>query len=455
MSQEKKSNEDVIVKLQHLLKSGKRTLNHYPLLLESALIVKEACAAANGEVGAISQDKARLIESVCQSLRQNIKAVDCPININRSLGAPLNLAVAELIVREASKQSKTLTFEDILTNQADADVTATVKVLTVAKAIEPLLEAGFDFIDLMKTKAQEFNDVVKTSRASLRDGLPVCLGDEFEGYACTMKEALGRLSTERSLWKVSALGLGEAGTGLGSTRAFQIKANEALSRISGIKFEEPHNAFLALDGAHNLVLAHAHLQAIALVLWRTGHDLGLMCSGPRGGIREIAFPAVAPGSSIMPGKVNPTVAELAMLVADNVLSNSWAATLSVHSGWLGTTPTSSLALRTFMDSTELLTRTLHVFGEKVIQGITAYPERCLKQAQSSLALVHALDYFVDKEDREKVLNKASSEDLSIIQAAKILHVLPDSVLDDVLDPKHLINREAVESMLKRHTAILK
>ena len=96
-----------------------------------------------------------------------------------------------------------------------------------------------------------------------------------------------------------------------------------------------------------------------------------------------------------------------------------------------------------------------MFGEKVIQGITAYPERCLKQAQSSLALVHALDYFVDKEDREKVLNKASSEDLSIIQAAKILRVLPDSVLDDVLDPKHLINREAVESMLKRHTAILK
>ena len=104
MSQEKKSNEDVIVKLQHLLKSGKRTLNHYPLLLESALIVKEACAAANGEVGAISQDKARLIESVCQSLRQNIKAVDCPININRSLCEPLNLAVAELIVREESKQ---------------------------------------------------------------------------------------------------------------------------------------------------------------------------------------------------------------------------------------------------------------------------------------------------------------------------------------------------------------
>ena len=183
MSQEKKSNEDVIVKLQHLLKSG-------------------------NQVKVFGYD----LDTQQSELKKQLGVVPQEFNFNNF----------EKVI-------------DILTNQADADVTATVKVLTVAKAIEPLLEAGFDFIDLMKTKAQEFNDVVKTSRASLRDGLPVCLGDEFEGYACTMKEALGRLSTERSLWKVSALGLGEAGTGLGSTRAFQIKANEALSRISALK----------------------------------------------------------------------------------------------------------------------------------------------------------------------------------------------------------------------------
>ena len=248
--------------------------------------------------------------------------------------------------------------------------------------------------------------------------------------------------------------MGEAGTGLGSSRAFQEKANEALEAISGLVIEEPVNAIAALGGAHNLVLAHAYVEAVALVLWRTAHDLGLMCSGPRGGIREIAFPAVAPGSSIMPGKVNPTVAELAMLVADNVLSNRWASTMGTHSGWLGAAPASSVPLKAFMDSTDLLARTLRIFGTKVVQGITAYPDRCLAQAQSSLALVHALDYFVDALTRSRVVEIAQDKKESILEAAKALKVLPDEVLDDILDPKHLMDRKAVEEMLKRHADIL-
>ena len=454
MSEELEIKESATEKLQKLLKAGGRTLNHYPLLLESALIVKEAAAVANGEIGALETQKARAIESACKALRSNLKKLNCPINIVRSLGAPLNFAVSDLICQEAAKAGIAVTFEDVMKNQAEADVTATVKMLTVSRAIDPLLMEGTWFVGVLREKAREFKTIVKTSRANLRDGLPVSLGDEFEAYAVAMEDSLKRLAEEKRRWRVSALGLGEAGTGLGSSRAFQKKANEALKAISGLVIEEPVNAIAALGGAHNLVLAHAYVEAVALVLWRTAHDLGLMCSGPRGGIREIAFPAVAPGSSIMPGKVNPTVAELAMLVADNVLSNRWASTMGTHSGWLGAAPASSVPLKAFMDSTDLLARTLRIFGTKVVQGITAFPDRCLAQAQSSLALVHALDYFVDALTRSRVVEIAQDKKESILEAAKALKVLPDEVLEDILDPKHLMDRKAVEEMLKRHADIL-
>lgn len=454
MSEEFKHEETATQKLQRLLRAGNRTVNHYLPLLEAALMVKEAASVANGQIGALDVEKAKAIENACKTLRSNLKAADCPINMVRSLGAPLNLAVGDLIICEAAKAGVVVTFEEVTTNQAEADVTATVKMLTVSRAIDPLLAQGDWFVGVMRDKAREFKSIVKASRANLRDGLPVSLGDEFEAYAVAMEDSLKRLADEKSRWCVSALGLGEAGTGLGSSRAFQVKANEVLRTISGIAIEEPANNIAALGGAHNLVLAHAHVEAVALVLWRTAHDLGLMCSGPRGGIREIAFPAVAPGSSIMPGKVNPTVAELAMLVADNVLSNRWASTLGTHSGWLGAAPSSSVPLKAFMDSTDLLARTLRIFGTKVVQGITAFPDRCLAQAQSSSALVHALDYFVDAQTRSRVLEIAQEKNESILEAAKELKVLPDETLEDILDPKHLIDRKAVEEMLKRHADIL-
>ncbi len=447
---EKETNDLMLIeKLHKMLKAGNRTLNHYPYLIKAALLVKLAVTLANKETGALCPDKADAIEKACRLALEDLSKVDIPINIYRSMGAPLNLAISDYLARAASTDTLTVTRDDLLINQADADVTATIKTLVVRECITPLLQAGHWFADLMDTKANEFKDVVKTSRSNLRDGLPVSLGDEFKAYSVTLRESLESLKQNQLTWNESALGLGEAGTGLGSTRAFQKAANAALSQLAGFELQAPANALVGLDGAQKLVLTHAHIQSIALVLWKTAHDLGLLCSGPRGGIREIAFPAVAPGSSIMPGKINPTVAELAMLVSDNILSNHWASTLGVHSGWLGAAPSSTLPVKTLMDSSDLLARTLKIFGTKVIQGITAFPDRALKQAQSSLALAHALDYFCTKEDRLKVQDLAKKQNLTCLQAAKELKVLPDDALDEILNPANLINADQVEKVLLR------
>ena len=447
---EKETNDLMLIeKLQKLLKAGNRTLNHYPYLVKAALLVKLATTLANKETGALSAVKAEAIEKACRQALGDISKVNIPINIYRSLGAPLNLAISDYLARAASTDRLTVTRDDLLINQADADVTATIKTLVVRECITPLLEAGHWFADLMDTKANEFKDVIKTSRSNLRDGLPVSLGDEFKAYSVALRDSLVSLQQNQLSWNESALGLGEAGTGLGSTQAFQKAANSAITSLTGFDWQSPANALVGLDGAQKLVLTHAHIQSIALVLWRTAHDLGLLCSGPRGGIREIAFPAVAPGSSIMPGKINPTVAELAMLVSDNILSNQWASTLGVHSGWLGATPSSTLPIKTLMDSCDLLARTLEIFGKKVIQGITAFPDRALKQAQSSLALARALDYFCTKEDRRKVQDLAKNQNLTCLQAAKELKVLPDSALDEILNPVNLINTKRVENLLVR------
>ena len=193
MSEGLQIKESTTEKLQKLLKAGGRTLNHYPLLLEAALMVKEAAAVANGEIGALESQKAKAIENACKALRSNLKEVNCPINIVRSLGAPLNLAVSDLICQEAAKAGIAVTFEEVMKNQAEADVTATVKMLTVSRAIDPLLMEGTWFVGVLREKAREFKTIVKTSRANLRDGLPVSLGDEFEAYAVAMEDYLKRL----------------------------------------------------------------------------------------------------------------------------------------------------------------------------------------------------------------------------------------------------------------------
>lgn len=443
------SYDQLVLALNENLTVGRSRLSEYSALIEAALTVKIIAAQTNCELGFLSQDKAQSIINACNTLISSSKNIwDVPVL--RILGAPLNLIVTQRIIDQSRSMGISVSEQEVNLNQAESDIGVAILMLTVEKSIRPLLSSADRFIESLKQKSNEFISVVKTARTHLRDGLPVSLGDEFKSFATQLISDKEVIKLAVGTFNRATFGLGEFGTGLGSCQSFSKLANEKLEHFIGRKLQHSNSPIADLDCTNSLLLIHCSVQALALSLWKISHNLGLMCSGPRGGIREIAFPAVAPGSSIMPGKVNPTVAEMVMLVADKIISNQWATTLGIHSGWLTYGAISTLPIKSVMDSCDLLARSMDVFSHKVIEGIVAFDKRSQNQAQSSLMLAKILEYFCPLETVQAVTQLAQKNGIDCKEAAEELRVLPQAMLNEIFDVKNLTNIDSVEKLLKRY-----
>lgn len=435
--------------LNKKLTVGRARLSEYPVLIEAALMIKIIAAEANAELGFLDPQKACGIISASRALMSAPKN-DWDVPMLRILGAPLNLIVSRKIIDKSLSNGISITEQEINLNQAESDIGVAILMLTVENSVHPLLSSTERFIQLLKDKSYELSDMIKTARTHLRDGLPVNLGDEFKAFAAQLSKDKAMIQHTLGLFNEATFGLGEFGTGLGSCQSFGEIANKKLECVIARKLQHSDSPIAGLDSTNALLMIHCSIQALALTLWEIAHNLGLMCSGPRGGIREIAFPAVAPGSSIMPGKVNPTVAEMVMLVADKVISNQWATTLGTHSGWLSYSGVSTLPIKSVMDSCDLLARSMDVFSNKVIKGIVPFSNRSQKQAEESLMIAKVLEYFCPIETVHAIIQLAEQENISCKEAAEKLQVLPTSMIDDIFNVKNLSNRCVVEMLLNRY-----
>ena len=191
-------------------------------------------------------------------------------------------------------------------------------------------------------------------------------------------------------WRTVSLGAGQLGTGAGIAPEFGHLATKKLAERTHLSLQEAEEQMDCISAHDALLLAHAHIQSLAAVIWRCTKDLCLMCSGPRCGLGEITFPAVAPGSSIMPGKINPTVGQMVKHVCDQINSNQTAMMGAVNTGWLGNGSVSTLPLKMVIDDAKLLTNTMELFNRKVLIGITAHPEHSAHFAEQSLSLARVL-----------------------------------------------------------------
>lgn len=440
--------------LEHAFKTkltvGKTRLSEYPALIDAALTVKIIAAETNAEIGLLSPEKARCIIDASKTLISSPKS-EWAVPMLRILGAPLNLVITTKIIEKAEASGVTLSEQEINLNQAESDIGVAILMLTVDQSIKPLLSSADRFLQLLQKKSNEFSGIVKTARTHLRDGLPVCLGDEFESFAVQIASDKEMIKRTLEKFNKATFGHGEFGTGLGSCQSFGKLANQKLGQVLGRQLQNSESRIADLDCTNALLLIHSSVQALALTLWKIAHNLGLMCSGPRGGIREIAFPAVAPGSSIMPGKVNPTVAEMVMLVADKVISNQWATTLGIHSGWLTYSGVSTLPIKSIMDSCDLLARSMDVFSNKVINGIMPFTMRSHKQAQSSLMLAKVLEYFCAMDTVQEVIQTAQKNNISCKEAAEQLQVLPDAMLEEIFNVDNLTDSQTIEMLLQRYS----
>lgn len=435
---------------------GPRTINDYYAYPKAVALIKIACARTNREIGALDPVKAEAIEKAAWELVEGKFKGQFPVNIYRGAGTPVNMTVNEVIAHRANeildgrKDSGTVhPNTHVNMCQSTNDVSPTAKEMVVYECLGELIAHGEHLADVLAAKAEEFKDVIKMGRTCLQDAVPLTLGMEFSVYHDSVRRVVERLKVERKRWNKSCLGGTAVGTCMSCLPGFRDKIVKHLSEVCGREMQQDENLLDGMTSCDGLIIAHGQVEALAVAVWKIARDLRLMCSGPRTGFGEIVLPPVAPGSSIMPGKVNPVIPEMIFLTSDQVVANHQALVAGLMSGWLELGTSSSLPIKSMIESCDLLGRSMKVFADKCIAGTTANRERCLSMVEKSTSLATMVSTLFGYEVGTKVAHLAMDENITCKEAAKRLQILPDEVIEELFDLPSLVDADKMEAMFKK------
>lgn len=393
-----------------VLDLGGPMLKEFPSIILALCKVKKAAALSNRDLGLISEN---LCEAICRAADEcacGLPDEAGQLGLIGAWGRPVNAVINEAIAdRASSLGSLEVTPADVNLSQGSWDVMRTAEQLVSADSLSCLTRYADTLAASLEEKAEEFKGIVKSGRLSLRDGYPITLGQEFHGYAAGICRVCLRLKEQAARLNTSLLGAGDFGNGIGVAEGFRSSAADHLSAIEEREISVDPEPFDGLSATDQMLLTHAHIQSLAVVFWHICCNLTLTNSGPRGGIHEIAFPAVAPGSSIMPGKINPTMAQLGKQVCDQVSASQLSINSAVQTGLLGVGSTSAIPVMCIAENGELLGRTMKIFAERIVEGLRAFGEHVFDQALSSCAVQQARDPAVIADINEILRGAANSD----------------------------------------------
>jgi fumarate hydratase class II len=304
--------------------------------------------------------------------------------------------------------------------------------------VKPLAESLRGLSKALAERAREFKDVIKIGRTHLQDAVPMTLGQEFTAYATQITKGLERLEASRSHLEELALGGTAIGTGLNAHPQMASRAIERIAAHTGIPFLPAASRFEAIASREAQVGLMGALNSIAVALMKIANDLRLLASGPRAGLGEIILPSLQPGSSIMPGKVNPVIPEMVIQVAAHVMGKNQAVTIGAQNGPLELNMMNPLIAYETLSSLSLLARTADALAEKCIAGIRADRKRCADWVEYSLALVTPLATRIGYDRAAALAYEAYKSQRSIRDVAREQKVLPEGELDQLLDPWSMI-----------------
>jgi fumarate hydratase class II len=421
-----------------------------PAVAHAYGLIKWAAAEANAALGVLDAGLAGLIARAAREVASGALDAHFPVDVYQTgSGTSTNTNVNEVIANRCSQLAgKPVGSRDpvhpndhVNRGQSSNDTFPTAVHLAVALALRdqlaPALEAlGFS----LAAKADEFHDVLKIGRTHLMDATPVRLGQEFGGYAGQVRKALGRCHKALNALMEIPLGGTAVGTGLNRHPEFHTRATALLASETGLALRTAENPFEAQAARDALVEAHGQLNSIAASLYKVANDLRLLASGPRCGIGEIRLPATQPGSSIMPGKVNPVIPEAVAMVAARVFGNQTTVTWAGANGHLELNTFMPLLADTTLESVRLLAKAAHTFRTRCTDGITADRERCQSLIELSLSMVTALAPVIGY-DRAAAIAKESATTGETVRAIcqRKLHELglTQAELDAALDPARM------------------
>ncbi len=420
-------------------------------LIRALALVKKSAAAVNQELDLLDADTAEALVKAADEVLAGKHRDEFPLVVwQTGSGTQSNMNMNEVLANRASellggeRGSARLVHpnDDVNKGQSSNDVIPTAMHVAAVEALRArLLPAVEELRDALAQKAEAFDDIVKIGRTHLQDATPLTLGQEFSGYASQLDHGVRHLSDGLPHLEELALGGTAVGTGLNAHPELGERVAARLSELTGFPFVSAPNKFEALASKDALVFAHGALKTLAASLTKIANDVRWLASGPRSGIGEITIPANEPGSSIMPGKVNPTQCEAMTMLCAQVFGNDVTINIGGASGNFELNVFKPVIIYNFLQSARLLADGCDSFREKLVAGIEPNQERLKENLEQSLMLVTALNPHIGYDKAAAIAKKAYSEGTTLREAALVLGHVTGEQFDQWVRPENMVGKE--------------
>ncbi len=422
-------------------------LYFFPELIKALADVKQAAAMANRDLGQLEPKTAEAIIEACRLVREggfdNQFVVDM---VQGGAGTSTNMNANEVIANVALEimgyQKGEYEYchpnNHVNLSQSTNDAYPTAVKIAMIRSIIKLQGSLKELIDSFAKKGKEFSHVIKMGRTQLQDAVPMTLGQEFEAYAATLAEEIERLGQNYQLFYEMNMGATAIGTGINADPDYAPLCEKYLREVTGLPMATAANMIEATNDTGAFVMNSSALKRLAVKLSKICNDLRLLSSGPRCGLNEINLPPMQPGSSIMPGKVNPVIPEVVNQVAFRVIGNDLTVTISAEAGQLELNVMEPMIVHCLFETMEMLCNAMNTLREKCVDGITANEEICRNMVYNSIGLVTALNPYLGYETSTVLAKEALETGKGIYDLVLEMNLMSKDELDNVLRPENMV-----------------
>lgn len=438
------------------------TFDDYPNVVRALAEVKKACALANKDIGALEPRKADAIARAADEVIAGKFRGQFPVNVFRGCGTSANMNINEVLANRANEiltgrkgDNEVNANSHVNMGQSSNDIFPTVEAIVIYREAGALLEVIPMLEEALENKVNEFADVVKLGRTLMQDAVPLTLGQCFSGYLAALRRNRKGLEACRDEFRTVILGATAIGTGMGIMPGYLEAVYPRLSEIAGFELIRNENFFDGMQNSDSFLILSAHVKALACVIGKMANDFRILSSGPRSGWREIVLPANQPGSSIMPGKINPFTCDMMVQIMQQVCANDWAITLSVPSGDTDIGPSAVLNFMGILESMEILRRGTESFTVNCVRGIKANRDICRRYAEESTSLATMVSALFGYPVGGKIAKIAYEEGITCKEAALRENLIPADAAEDLFDVMKLTDIQAMQDMFKKYAALRK
>jgi aspartate ammonia-lyase len=421
-------------------------LRLYPNFIKGLAMVKLAAARANHETGGFSKEILQGIEGACQEIidgklhdefRLDVLQGGAGTSTNMNANEVIANRALELMGHEKGEYEYCDPHDHVNRSQSTNDSYPSSMHIGMALGNAEIIDAFNELIEAFRAKGTEFSEILKMGRTQLQDAVPMTLGQEFNAFANTLADEVESLQrVERVLYEVS-MGGTAIGTGLNAPPGYAQKCTDHLAQITGLPIKLARDLVEATQDTQAFVHYSSVLKSLAIKLAKVGNDLRLLSSGPRCGLHEINLPATQPGSSIMPGKVNPVIPEVTNMVAYRVIANDLVVTLSAADGQLQLNAFEPVIAACVFESQKMFVNAANTLRRFCIEGITANADVCQNYVETSIGTVTALNPVIGYDKSTELAAEALQSGEGILSLVRRKRILTDAQIDEVLNPAAL------------------